>query len=146
MEKIAPAGPVYQAGTLSGNPVAVTAGLAVLEAARRPARLRPAGARGAAPAAGLEPAARRERGSRPREPRRFDVHAVLHRRPGDGLTARGRVRHRPLRPLLPGDARPRLCLAPSQFEAAFVSTAHTEADLAAAADAAGEALKAVARG
>jgi glutamate-1-semialdehyde 2,1-aminomutase len=31
MEKIAPLGPVYQAGTLSGNPVAVSAGLATLE-------------------------------------------------------------------------------------------------------------------
>src|SRR5690606_25864983 len=32
MEQIAPAGPVYQAGTLSGNPLAVAAGLAMLEA------------------------------------------------------------------------------------------------------------------
>jgi glutamate-1-semialdehyde 2,1-aminomutase len=32
MEQIAPAGPVYQAGTLSGNPLAVAAGLATLEA------------------------------------------------------------------------------------------------------------------
>jgi glutamate-1-semialdehyde 2,1-aminomutase len=31
MEKVAPLGPVYQAGTLSGNPVAVSAGLATLE-------------------------------------------------------------------------------------------------------------------
>jgi glutamate-1-semialdehyde 2,1-aminomutase len=31
MERLAPAGPVYQAGTLSGNPVAVAAGLAALE-------------------------------------------------------------------------------------------------------------------
>jgi len=31
MEKIAPLGPVYQAGTLSGNPVAVAAGLATLQ-------------------------------------------------------------------------------------------------------------------
>ncbi|MFO0638548.1 MAG: glutamate-1-semialdehyde 2,1-aminomutase [Polyangiaceae bacterium] len=31
MEKVAPVGPVYQAGTLSGNPVAVSAGLATLE-------------------------------------------------------------------------------------------------------------------
>src|SRR6202012_4511247 len=30
MERLAPAGPVYQAGTLSGNPVAVAAGLATL--------------------------------------------------------------------------------------------------------------------
>ena len=33
MEQLAPAGPVYQAGTLSGNPVATTAGLATLELA-----------------------------------------------------------------------------------------------------------------
>ena len=32
MDKLAPLGPVYQAGTLSGNPVAVAAGLATLEA------------------------------------------------------------------------------------------------------------------
>jgi glutamate-1-semialdehyde 2,1-aminomutase len=32
MERIAPAGPVYQAGTLSGNPLAMTAGLAQLDA------------------------------------------------------------------------------------------------------------------
>ncbi|MGO9834424.1 MAG: glutamate-1-semialdehyde 2,1-aminomutase [Polyangiaceae bacterium] len=31
MERVAPLGPVYQAGTLSGNPVAVSAGLATLE-------------------------------------------------------------------------------------------------------------------
>jgi glutamate-1-semialdehyde 2,1-aminomutase len=36
MEQIAPAGPVYQAGTLSGNPVAMAAGLATLEVLGRP--------------------------------------------------------------------------------------------------------------
>jgi glutamate-1-semialdehyde 2,1-aminomutase len=35
MEKLAPAGPVYQAGTLSGNPVAVAAGIAALDLAKR---------------------------------------------------------------------------------------------------------------
>ena len=35
MERLAPAGPVYQAGTLSGNPVAVAAGIATLDLARR---------------------------------------------------------------------------------------------------------------
>ncbi len=34
MEQVAPAGPVYQAGTLSGNPVAVAAGIAALDLAR----------------------------------------------------------------------------------------------------------------
>ena len=42
MSHLAPAGPVYQAGTLSGNPVAVAAGLATLRAADD-ARLRHAG-------------------------------------------------------------------------------------------------------
>jgi glutamate-1-semialdehyde 2,1-aminomutase len=36
MEKIAPLGPVYQAGTLSGNPVAVAAGLATLKLVEQP--------------------------------------------------------------------------------------------------------------
>jgi glutamate-1-semialdehyde 2,1-aminomutase len=36
MELIAPAGPVYQAGTLSGNPIAMAAGLATLEALVQP--------------------------------------------------------------------------------------------------------------
>ncbi|MFC5527260.1 glutamate-1-semialdehyde 2,1-aminomutase [Rhodanobacter ginsengisoli] len=36
MEQIAPAGPIYQAGTLSGNPVAMAAGLAMLELVQAP--------------------------------------------------------------------------------------------------------------
>ena len=35
MEHLAPAGPVYQAGTLSGNPVAVAAGIAALDLAKK---------------------------------------------------------------------------------------------------------------
>ena len=48
MEKLAPIGPVYQAGTLSGNPVAMVAGLATLRALAEPGvyeRLEAAGAR-----------------------------------------------------------------------------------------------------
>jgi len=36
MQKLAPLGPVYQAGTLSGNPIAMTAGLATLELVSQP--------------------------------------------------------------------------------------------------------------
>ena len=36
MEQIAPAGPIYQAGTLSGNPVAMAAGLAMLDLVQEP--------------------------------------------------------------------------------------------------------------
>jgi glutamate-1-semialdehyde 2,1-aminomutase len=56
MEQVAPAGPVYQAGTLSGNPLAVAAGLATLEALDEHAYRRLEGA-GARVAAGLQAAA-----------------------------------------------------------------------------------------
>ena len=36
MEVVAPAGPMYQAGTLSGNPLAMTAGIKTLEILQRP--------------------------------------------------------------------------------------------------------------
>jgi glutamate-1-semialdehyde 2,1-aminomutase len=36
MERVAPSGPVYQAGTLSGNPLAMAAGLATLDVLARP--------------------------------------------------------------------------------------------------------------
>ena len=57
MSQIAPAGPIYQAGTLSGNPVAMAAGLAMLELVQEPGfhdRLSAASAR---LCAGLEAAA-----------------------------------------------------------------------------------------
>ena len=58
MEMVAPSGPVYQAGTLSGNPLAMAAGIATLEVLRDPSvweRLERAGAR---LVSGLEAAAR----------------------------------------------------------------------------------------
>jgi glutamate-1-semialdehyde 2,1-aminomutase len=57
MSKVAPAGPVYQAGTLSGNPVAMTAGLWALKNLG-PTLYRDLARRGAALAAGLADAAR----------------------------------------------------------------------------------------
>ena len=60
MRMLAPAGEVYQAGTLSGNPLAVAAGLATLAPARRVAYLRLAAITDQL-AAGLREAARGER-------------------------------------------------------------------------------------
>ena len=57
MNKVAPAGPMYQAGTLSGNPVAMTAGLWALKNLG-PTLYRNLARRGAALAAGLADAAR----------------------------------------------------------------------------------------
>ena len=82
MQRIAPAGPVYQAGTLSGNPLAVAAGRAALDRARqgRSLPLR-------APGEDRRPPCRRDRGGRP-APRHplpgrapgLDAGPLLHRR------------------------------------------------------------------
>ncbi len=58
MEQIAPAGPIYQAGTLSGNPVAMAAGLAMLELVQAPGFHERLSAAAAALCKGLEKAAR----------------------------------------------------------------------------------------
>ncbi len=57
MEHIAPTGPVYQAGTLSGNPVAMAAGLATLEVIGKPGFYKPLFERTATLAFGLRLAA-----------------------------------------------------------------------------------------
>ncbi len=57
MEQIAPAGPIYQAGTLSGNPVAMAAGLAMLELVQAPGFHERLSAAAAALCRGLEAAA-----------------------------------------------------------------------------------------
>ena len=91
MELVSPAGPVYQAGTLSGNPLAMTAGLWCLEEAvaevlqvTRHAR-RPA-CRG--------PRRRRARCRRrpPGERVRIAADAVLHRSPRSAISRRRRAR------------------------------------------------------
>jgi glutamate-1-semialdehyde 2,1-aminomutase len=58
MSQIAPAGPIYQAGTLSGNPVAMAAGLAMLELVQAPGFHERLAASTATLCAGLEAAAR----------------------------------------------------------------------------------------
>jgi glutamate-1-semialdehyde 2,1-aminomutase len=58
MEQIAPLGPVYQAGTLSGNPIAMAAGLATLEIISQPGFYEPIFARTEALCQGLRDAAR----------------------------------------------------------------------------------------
>ena len=79
MRRVAPEGDVYQAGTLSGNPVAVSAGLRDAAA--------PEGASGGLhadrPGGGGD--LRGGAGGRHSEPRGVDVHVLLHRRAGDRL-------------------------------------------------------------
>ena len=108
MQQIAPAGPVYQAGTLSGNPLAVAAGRAALqELGKDEAALRGARKDRRAPAGGDRGGRPAARHPRPRRAPGLDARPLLHRRPDppDG----GRHRHRPaaLRPRLPSPPRPR---------------------------------------
>ncbi len=143
MEKMAPAGPVYQAGTLSGNPLAMAAGIAMLqEIARRPpyAALESKGAL-------LERLVREEISKRS-----LGEHLCLVRvgslltlffGPGPMTDFASVKRSDTKRYAIFFHAmRERgVFLPPAQFEAWFVSTAHTDADLKRTARAAGESLQ-----
>jgi glutamate-1-semialdehyde 2,1-aminomutase len=144
MAQVAPLGGIYQAGTLSGNPLAVAAGLATLHALRQGdpyAQLERLGAqlerglRIAADKAGL-PLTINRVGSM--------LTAYFTEAPvTDGASARRADTTRYARFFHAMLARG-VFLAPSQFEAAFVSLAHAEADIEAAARAATEALATIA--
>ena len=137
MEQVAPTGPVYQAGTLSGNPVAMAAGLANLDLITQPgfyAALEAKtamlidGLTGAADAAGVAMAFSRVGGmfglfftdapevTSFREVMDCDVEAF--------------------KAFFHGMLKSGIYLAPSAFEAGFVSMAHTEEDIQATVNAA----------
>ena len=109
MEQLAPAGPVYQAGTLSGNPVAVAAGLAALDLHRPPGPLPGARSDRGGPPGGPRASLRRERDRRHDQPGRLAAQRVLLRRPGAELRRREGRGPRALRALLPPHAGTRAC-------------------------------------
>jgi glutamate-1-semialdehyde 2,1-aminomutase len=130
MEQLAPVGAVYQAGTLSGNPLATAAGLSVLRRLRDPLVYDELERRSASLAAGLTPFGRVQRVGamltlfcRDEPVRDFaeasacdtDRYAGLFR----GLLERG------------------VFVAPSQFECMFVSLAHGEDEIERTIDAVG---------
>jgi glutamate-1-semialdehyde 2,1-aminomutase len=130
MERVAPLGGVYQAGTLSGNPLAVAAGLAMLRALSRPGvyeRLEAMGARlergirDAAAAAGVPVTVNRVGSMLTTFFTAGPVTDYASARTSD--TARYAAYFHSM--LEHG-----VFLAPSQFEAAFLSLAHSDADLA----------------
>jgi glutamate-1-semialdehyde 2,1-aminomutase len=145
MERIAPAGDVYQAGTLSGNPVAMAAGLATLERLRKPG-VYPALTRTAQQLTrGLEEIASRRGVAittaavggmfgfffHPGPVRSFEEakksHVARFNRFFGALLERG------------------VYLAPSAFEAGFVCLAHRAADVSETLEAADGAMKLAAR-
>jgi glutamate-1-semialdehyde 2,1-aminomutase len=143
MERVAPLGGVYQAGTLSGNPLAVAAGLATLKRLFDPsayARLEALGRRlqegieEAARAAGVPVTVNRVGSMLTAFFTEGPVTDYASAKRSD--TARyGRFFHAML--------ERGVFLAPSQFEAAFISLAHSDADLNASASAALESLLAI---
>jgi len=142
MEQIAPLGPVYQAGTLSGNPVAMSAGLKTLELISRPGFFNELisrveglieGILAQARAAGIPLCANQAGG----------MFGLFFSDVGEvsdfaGATAcdQERFKH-----FFHGMLERGIYLAPSAFEAGFVSAAHGEAEIQATIDAAGEVFR-----
>jgi glutamate-1-semialdehyde 2,1-aminomutase len=129
MERIAPLGPVYQAGTLSGNPLAVTAGIETLRLLSRPGVYRKLEERSKALAAGLMSAAKKA-GVAVFGTRIASLMTLFFtdRAVTDYTSARTsdtKAYGKYFAAMLEAG----VYLAPSQFEAAFLSTAHTAADI-----------------
>ncbi len=143
MELVAPNGPVYQAGTLSGNPLAMTAGLATLQALQQEGVYDRLERLSAQLAEGLQEAADD-----------VDIPAKIQR-VGSMLTLFfTEVSVRDYTSAKASDAEryahffwgmleEGIYLPPSQFEAWFVSLAHTEEDIRKTAEAAASALRAL---
>jgi glutamate-1-semialdehyde 2,1-aminomutase len=131
MEQLAPSGPVYQAGTLSGNPLATAAGLSVLRRLRDGSVYDELERRGARLEAGLSEFGRVQRVGAmltffmtDRAVRNFDDAQAC-----DTERYAAYFRH-----LLDRG----IYVAPSQFEAMFVSLAHTDEDIDRTVEVAGE--------
>lgn len=130
MSQVAPSGPIYQAGTLSGNPVAMAAGLATLELIQQPGFHDALERSTHALCDGLEAAAR-EAGIAFHTTRAPGMFGLYFR---DGpvesfADAMGSDTQRFNR-FFHGMLERGVYLAPSAFEAGFMSSAHGEAEIA----------------
>ena len=143
MNNVAPLGPVYQAGTLAGNPLAMRAGIATLKELSKPglyagidelAKKLVAGMRKALTDAGIV-AQVNSIGSL--STIFFAPQAVSNY--ADAKRSDTKLYARFFREMLNRG----IFLAPSQFEAAFVSASHTAADIEGTISAASEALKSI---
>ncbi len=130
MDRLAPLGPVYQAGTLSGNPLAMAAGLAALEELQSGTVYCALEERSQELESGLSDAARRAGVSVRLNVCGSMFCAYFTDRPvhhlADAMTSdRDRFKK-----FFHGMLEAGVYLAPSQFEAGFLSAAHTAEDVA----------------
>ena len=119
MERVAPLGPVYQAGTLSGNPLAMRAGLATLPKLEGPGFYEAVNARTAALGRRFASGAKGIRHRGRSECRGFTADDFLLRRPDPQLLRREEIGHRTVREILPGNARARNFPASFAIRSAF---------------------------
>ncbi len=141
MELLAPLGPVYQAGTLSGNPVATACGLATLREIQRPGFFDALAARTRALVAGLQGAARDAGvpmcGDSEGGMFGFFFADALPQDYASVLATDKERFNRFFHGMLGGG----VYLAPALYEAGFVSAAHSAQDIAATVQAAASALR-----
>ena len=129
MQMIAPAGPVYQAGTLSGNPLAVTAGIETLKALKAAGTYKKLEAKSVALADGLGRAAK-EAGVPLTQTRVGSMLCGFFTdQPVVDYTSAKRSDTQRYAKFFRGMLERGIYFAPSQFEAAFLSTAHSDADI-----------------
>ncbi len=145
MRQIAPAGPIYQAGTLSGNPVAMAAGLAMLELLARPGFHAALEQTTMHLCAGFETLAR-EQGvpfTSNHVPAMFGL--FFHVGPVHSYAAATAADIPAFRRFFHAMLARGVYLAPSAFEAGFVSSAHGQSEIEQTLEAARHAFRAVAQ-
>ena len=130
MSQVAPEGPIYQAGTLSGNPLAMAAGIATLKILQRPGTYEYLEKTAASLAEGLAEA--NDKLEMEISFNRVGSMFTTFFNPGpvndfSGAKASDTTR---FGAYYRGMLEEGIYLAPSQFEAAFISLAHTEEDIA----------------
>ncbi len=129
MNQVAPAGPIYQAGTLSGNPLAVSAGLATLKRLRNENPFGPLEERGARLETGIRQAIRSS-GVAAEFNRVGSMFTLFFTgQPVRDFTTAKNCDTQRFNRFFHSMLGQGIYLPPSQFEAAFISAAHTDADI-----------------
>jgi glutamate-1-semialdehyde 2,1-aminomutase len=148
MQLVAPAGPMYQAGTLSGNPLAMTAGLATISILLEPGVFETIAEKTSEVARGIQEAADAARVpiQRSHVGSMFGFYFLKEPQAAivDYATAKRFADTERYARFFHGMLEAGIYLAPSQFEAGFVSAVHADRDIQATAEAAASVLHAIA--